>query len=155
MPIILIVVAIFLIILYAIVIIDIRKGKYKTKSNSILAQEAVDNYTNEFPNYSIQDLKIEIEKVADILVNHEASNRYTEALRQKSKNDDKMKILKKLLPNNVEIIKYVDGVLKARVKYQDDNTEYSLILSMNTVTTGKVFLNSYYIFRDKLTLASE
>lgn len=155
MPIILIVVAIFLIILYAIVIIDIRKGKYKTKSNSILAQEAVNNYTNEFPNYSIQDLKIEIEKVADILVNHEASNRYTEALRQKSKNDDKMKILKKLLPNNVEIIKYVDGVLKARVKYQDDNTEYSLILSMNTVTTGKVFLNSYYIFRDKLTLASE
>lgn len=155
MPIILIVIAIFLIMLYAIVIIDIRKGKYKTKSNSILAEEAINKYTNEFPDYSIQDLKIEIEKVADILVNHEASNRYTEALRQKSKNDDKMKILKKLLPNNVEIIKYVDGVLKARVKYQDNNTEYSLILSMNTVTTGKVFLNSYYIFRDKLTLAHE
>ena len=150
--IILTVVAVSMLILYAVIISDVRKGKYKTKNNSILAKEAEVKYTDEFPEHSIQELKLEI---ADILVNHESSNRYTEALRQKSKHDDKMKILKKLLPSNVEIIKYVDGILKARVKYQDDNTEYSLILSMNTVTTGRVFLNSYYIFRDKLTLAHE
>ncbi|MCI8309401.1 MAG: hypothetical protein HFJ45_04225 [Clostridia bacterium] len=150
----LIIITISILISYVLIIDYIRKGKYKVKDDaSILSKEAEDRYFKEFPEYTIQDLKLEIEKVADILINNESSNRYTEALRQKAKNDDKIKVLKDSVVDKVEIIKYVDGVLKARVKYRDNNHEYSLILSMNTVTTGRVFLNSYYIFKDKLTFA--
>jgi hypothetical protein len=147
----LIIITFSVLITYAFIISDIKKSKYKVKNNeSILSKEACLKYENEFPEYSIEELKREIETVADILISHERSNRYTEVLRQKAKDDEKIKKLKKAVVEDVELIKYSEGDLKARVKYRDYENEYSLILSMNTVSMGKVFLNSYYIFKTRL-----
>ena len=137
-----------ILIAFALVINDIGKGRYRITSQSILSKEAEDKYQNEFPEQSINNLKSEIEKVADILVNTEESNRYTEKLRQKAQKDERIKALQNAALQNVELMKYVDGDLKARVKYKDYDYEYTLILSMNTVTTGRVFLNKYFIFKN-------
>lgn len=152
----LIIITFSILLTYAFIMNDIKKSKYKlTNDESILTKEAENKYQNEFPNYSIDELKKEIEIIADILIHHTKSNRYTEALRQKAKDDEKIRILKDSVVEKVEIIKYVDDVLKARVKYRDYNNEYSLILSMNTVSMGRVFLNSYYIFKSKLPTQKE
>jgi hypothetical protein len=147
----LIIITLSVLITYAFIISDIKKSKYRVNNNeSILSKEACLKYEHEFPEYSIEELKREIEIVADILVHHERSNRYTEALRQKAKDDEKIKTLKDSIVEDVELIKYSEGDLKARVKYKDYENEYSLILSMNTVSMGKVFLNNYYIFKTRL-----
>ena len=51
---------------------------------------------------------------------------------------------------NVELIKYVDNNLKARIKYKDFNNVYTLILSFNTVSKGRIFLNKYFVFKKKI-----
>jgi len=148
----LIIISISILIAYIFIINDVKRGKYKVKNRSILSEEAENKYNKEFPLVDIKDLKSEIQKVAEILIANKPSNRYTEILRQKAKKDDKIQELKKAKVNNVELIKYVDGVLKSRIKYTKGKDEYSLILNMDTVTSGRVFLNNYYIFKDKIKL---
>jgi hypothetical protein len=144
------IVIVSILITYILIIRDIGNGVYKVKNNnSILAKEAEEKYSKKFPEHTLDDLNLEIEHVADLFINIEPSNRYTEALRQKAKNDEKIKVLKDAVFEEVELIKYVDDVLKARVKYRDYENRYSLILSMNTVTLGRIFLNNYYIYKEK------
>ncbi len=151
-----IIISLSILIAFAIVIKDIRAGKYKLKSNtdSFLSIDAEKRYKEQFPEHSIIKLKQEIEKVADILIENEESNRYTEALRQKANKDARIRQLRDAAIENVEIVKYVNDVLKARIKYKDYEYEYSLILSMNTVATGRVFLNDYFIFKDKIKITN-
>ena len=120
---------------------------------SILTQEAEDKYGILYPENSINDLKNEIEKIADLLTAGEESNRYTEALRQKAINDERIQEVKNAVVENVELLKYVNDVLKARIKYKDYENEYTLILSFSTVTSGRVFLNKYFIFKNKIEYA--
>lgn len=143
-----------LFILFGFLINDIRKGRYKVSSESILAKEAEDKYGVLYPENSITDLKNEIEKVADLLIWGEESNRYTEALRQKAIKDERIKEIKDSVTENVELIKYVDDILKARIKYKDFENEFTLILSMSTVTAGRVFLNDYFVFKNKIQFAN-
>ncbi len=145
----LIIISLSILIAFAIVIRDIKNGKYEvTEEETILSKEAEEKYLKEFPNHSIEDLKLEIEKVADIFVDNQESNRYTELLRQKAKNDEKISKLKDAVIEDVEIIKYNRGILKARINYKDYVYKYKLILNMNTVTRGRVFLNNYFVFKD-------
>ena len=142
-----IIIALF--VLFGLLIRDIRNGRYNVK-NSTLTKEAENKYGILYPESSIDELKDEIEKIAELLVAGEESNRYTEALRQKSINDGRIKLIKNSVVENVELMKYVDDVLKARIKYKDYDNEYTLILSFNTVTSGRVFLTKYFIFKNKL-----
>lgn len=73
-----------LFILFAFLINDIRKGRYKV-NDSIISQEAENKYGILYPENSISDLKDEIEKIAELLIAGEESNRYTELLRQKAR----------------------------------------------------------------------
>lgn len=139
-------------ILFGILINDIRRGQYKVKE-SIIAKEAENKYEMLYPKNSIHDLKNEIEKIAELLIAGEESNRYTELLRQKAMADERIQEIKDAIIENVELVKYVDDVLKARIKYKDYNNEYTLILSFSTVTSGRVFLNNYFVFKNKLLLA--
>ena len=82
----------------------------------------------------------------------EESNRYTELLRRKAQKDVRVQELKDAIVENVELVKYVGDVLKARIKYKDYDYEYALILSFSTVTAGRVFLNSYFIFKNKMIM---
>ena len=150
-----IIIVISILIAFALIIKDVRIGKYEIAGKtveSILGKEAEIKYAHEFPEHSITDLKNEIEVVADILINNEPSNRYTERLRQKAAKDERIQEIREAIQENVEIVKYIDGNLKARVRYRDLKNKYLLILSMNTVATGRVFLNDYFIFKDKLNL---
>ena len=141
-----------LFVLFGFLISDIRNGQYNVKG-SILTQEAEDKYGILYPENSINDLKNEIEKIADLLTAGEESNRYTEALRQKAINDERIQEVKNAVVENVELLKYVNDVLKARIKYKDYENEYTLILSFSTVTSGRVFLNKYFIFKNKIEYA--
>lgn len=145
--IVLIIISISILICFGIIISDIKKGKYIIGTNkSILSVEAEEKYLREFSKRNIKDLKIEIEKIADMLINGDESNRYTESLRQKAKKDQNIALLKDAVTENVELIKYAGDFLKARIKYKDYNHTYSLILSMSTVTEGRVFLDNYFTF---------
>ena len=138
-------------VIFGFLIRDIRNGQYEVKdNNSILAKE--DKYEGLYPENSIEELKNEIEKIAELLVAGEESNRYTELLRRKAINDTRMKKIKDSVTENVELVKYVDDNLKARIKYRDYENEYTLILSFNTVATGRVFLTKYFVFKNKLEL---
>ena len=138
-------------ILFGLIIKDIRNGQYSVKE-SLLTKEAENKYGILYPENSIDDLKNEIEKIAELLAAGEESNRYTELLRQKAKNDLRMKKINDSIVENVELVKFVDNNLKARIKYRDFENEYTLILSFNTVTAGRVFLTKYFVFENKLEL---
>jgi len=136
---------------FGLIIYDMRRGKYKV-NDSILMQEAETKYGILYPDKSIDDLKNEIEKVAELLIAGEESNRYTELLRRKAQKDVRVQELNDAIVENVELVKYVGDVLKARIKYKDYDYEYNLILSFSTVTAGRVFLNSYFLFKNKLMM---
>ena len=138
-------------IMFGFIIKDIRNGQYSVK-DSLLEKEAEDKYGILYPENSIAELKDEIEKIAELLAAGEESNRYTELLRQKAINDLRMKKINDSVVENVELVKFVDNNLKARIKYKDFENEYTLILSFNTVTAGRVFLTKYFIFKNKLEL---
>ena len=142
-----IIIALF--VLFGLLIRDIRNGQYKVK-DSILSKEAEEKYGNLFPKNTIDDLKDEIEKIAELLSSGHESNRYTELLRQKAINDIRMNKIKDAVVENVELVKFVDDNLKASIKYKDYENEYTLILSFNTVTSGRVFLIKYFIFMNKI-----
>lgn len=138
-------------IIFGFIIKDVRNGEYSVK-DSLLEKEAENKYGILYPENSIDELKDEIEKIAELLAAGEESNRYTELLRQKAMNDLRMKRINDSVVENVELIKFVDNNLKARIKYRDFENEYTLILSFNTVTAGRVFLTKYFIFKNKLEL---
>ena len=142
-----------LFILFGFLIKDVTNGKYKVE-NSLLSKEAEDKYGILYPNSSIDELKSEIEKIAELLVAGEESNRYTEGLRQKALNDSRMKEIKDSVVESVELVKYVDDNLKARIKYKYFENEYTLILSFSTVTSGRVFLNKYFVFKNKIEVVA-
>lgn len=141
-----------LFILFGFLIGDIRRGQYIV-NGSILAQEAEEKYGTLYPKNSINELKDEIEKVAELFIAGEESNRYTEILRKKAKDDERIQEISNAIVENVELVKYVNDVLKARIKYKDYYNEYTLILSFSTVTGGRVFLNDYFVFKNKIELA--
>ena len=146
----LIFIIISLFVVFGLLIKDIRNGEYKVKDISILGKEAEDKFGTLFPENSIENLKNEIQKITELLISGEESNRYTEALRRKAKKDERIQEIKDAVFENVELVKFVDDNLKARIKYKDFKNTYTLILSFNTVTSGRVFLNDYFIFKSKI-----
>ena len=139
-----------LFILFGFLIKDIKNGQYEVGKDSILSKEAENKYGILYPDNSISELKDEIEKIAELLIAGEESNRYTEILRQKAIEDERIKEIKDTVVENVELIKYVDNNLKARIKYKDFDNVYTLILSFNIVSKGRIFLNKYFVFKKKI-----
>lgn len=139
-----------LFILFGFLIKDIRNGQYEVGKDSILSKEAENKYGILYPDNSISELKDEIEKIAELLIAGEESNRYTELLRQKALSDKRIKEIQDTVVENVELVKYVNDNLKARIKYRDFNNVYTLILSFSTVTKGRIFLNKYFVFKKKI-----
>lgn len=137
------------IIIFSIILKDVQNLDYNVTNESELEKEAEEKYLAEFPNYTIFSLKSEIEKIADILVDNQSSNRYTELLREKAAKDEKVKELKNAIIDDVDIVKYNKGNLKAKVKYKDYDYNYSMVLNLSTVARGRVFLNNYTILKQK------
>lgn len=136
-------------IVLALVLHDIKNVEYKVKDESELKKEAEEKYLSEFPDYTLFSLKSEIEKIADILIDNQPSNRYTELLREKAAKDEKVQELKNAAAQDVDIIKYNKGNLKAKVEFKDYDYNYSMILNLSTVARGRVFLNNYTVLKQK------
>lgn len=127
------------------ILYETNLGKYKIKNNieSNLEEESLNNFKNDFPDKDITFLKIEIEKICDMLLDNQESNRYTYKIQEKAKNDYKLNEFREEIPNSVEILDYKKGKLKAQVNYLLGKTEYTLIMYMDTVQKGRVFLKNY------------
>ena len=119
-------------------------GKYKrTNNNNEKENELIKRFENEYPNKTAKDLKIEIEKISDMLLGNEESNRYTYRLQEKASNDRKLERIRKIIPDNVSFITLKDHKLKAQVNYLNENKEYTIIMYMDVVAKGRVFLKKY------------
>lgn len=150
--IIIIAISLALIIAFGLIIRDIKNAKYNVKDESEIKKEAEEKYLKEFPDYTIFRLKSEIETIADILVDNQESNRYTELLRKKASKDEKIKCLKDAVVEDIDIVRYNKGNLKAKVKYKDYDYKYSMVLNLSTVSRGRVFLNNYLVYKERATV---
>ena len=119
-------------------------GKYKrTNNNNERENELIKRFENEYPNKTAKDLKVEIEKISDMLLGNEESNRYTYRLQEKASNDRKLDKIRTIIPDNVSLLTLKDHKLKAQVNYLNENKEYTIIMYMNVVAKGRVFLKKY------------
>ena len=89
------------------------------------------------------DLKIEIEKISDMLLGNEESNRYTYRLQEKANSDKNLDKIRKIIPESVNLLNFKNDKLKAQVNYLEDNNEYTIIMYMSVVAKGRVFLKNY------------
>ena len=106
-------------------------------------QGLLEELKKDFPEKDINALKIEIEKISDMLLDNQESNRYTYKIQEKAKNDYKLQEFRNELPDSVEIIDYDSGKLTAQVSYISGKIEYILIMYMDIVKKGRVFLKKY------------
>lgn len=147
-----ILISISLIVIFSIIIHDVKNNEYDVKEKSEIGKEAEEKYLKEFPNYTIFSLKSEIEKIADILVDNQSSNRYTELLREKASKDEKVQKLKGAVMEDIDILKYNKGNLRAKIKYRDYDYNYSMGFNLSTVARGRVFLNNYLVYKEKIAV---
>ncbi|MFG6319923.1 MAG: hypothetical protein K1W33_08765 [Clostridia bacterium] len=122
---------------------DMGKYKIKYEDRSVLDKENLNNFKNDYPEKDIDFLKVEIEKISDMLLDNQESNRYTHRIQEKAKNDYKLDEFRNEIPDSVEILDYKKGELKAQVNYILGKTEYTLIMYMDIVKRGRIFLKNY------------
>lgn len=138
---------------FSFIMFQFKRGSYNV-SNGYLENRGIENYKHDYPEKSIDELKIEIEHVATMLMENLESNRYTEKIREKASKDKKIDVIRDEFADSVKIVDYKDKSLKAKVNYFVGKDEYNLILNMKTVNKGKVFLNKYTLLKQRNTLNS-
>ena len=130
---------------------DFNRNRYRSRYYmGYYTKEGLRNYQRDYPNKKIKDLKNEIEEVANRLVDNQNCNRYTENLRERASEDESLQMLNNEFVDNVDILKYKDKKLQAKVDYLVDDNKYSLIFDMITVSTGRVFLKKYKLLQDRM-----
>lgn len=140
------IISVFLI--FGFILHQYNTGKYNV-NNGFFEKNSIENYKKDYQNKSIEDLKVEIEKIADRLMEDQDSNRYTNKMKEKFQNDRRIEPLKNQFIDDVKIMNYQDKKLRAKVNYIVENDEYSLIFDMITVNRGRVFLKKYNLMKQK------
>ena len=82
-----------------------------------------------------------------MLLGNEESNRYTYRLQEKARLDKNLERIRNLIPNSVNILDFKNNNLKAQVNYLYGDDEYTIIMYMNVVAKGRVFLKKYKTMR--------
>ncbi len=135
------------------ILAEFNQGTYNsTKKMGYYEKEGLKNYQKDYPNKKIKDLKLEIEEIANRLVDNQSSNRYTERLREKAYYDKDIQKLNDEFVDKVRIVKYNDKKLRAKIDYIIEDKKYSLLFDMVTVSTGRVFLKKYNILKENASL---
>ena len=134
--------------IFGFILHQYNTGKYNV-NNGFFEKNSIENYKKDYPNKSIEDLKVEIEKIADRLMEDQDSNRYTNKMKEKFQNDRRIEPLRNQFIDDVKIMNYQDKKLRAKVNYIVENDEYSLIFDMITVNRGRVFLKKYKLMKQK------
>lgn len=121
-----------------------NRGKYKrANGNKEIEDKLIEEFEKTYPNKTGRDLKIEIEKISDMLLGNEESNRYTAKIQRKANRDFRLDKIRKTIPDSVNILNFKDNELKAQVNYLDQDSEYTIIMYMKLVAKGRVFLKNY------------
>ena len=129
----------------------VKSGKYKrTFQNSEKDEQIKKEFESRYPNKNIKDLKIEIEKISDMLLGNEESNRYTKKVQKKATKDNNLYAFKDLIPDSVDILELDGDELEAQVNYKDYKNEYTIIMYMNIVAKGRVFLKNYKTMKRRI-----
>ena len=108
-----------------------------------------EKYLLEFPKRDSEKLKYEVGKIAELLVGNQESNRYTNYLRKKVSQNKIIKQIQNSKETEINILSYDNNKMKAEITYKDLVKEYSLVLDMNTVSQGRLFVRDFNI-RKKL-----
>ena len=111
-------------------------------SKNISAEE---KYLLEFPKRDSEKLKYEVGKIAELLVGNQESNRYTNYLRKKVSQNKIIKQIQNSKETEINILSYDNNKMKAEITYKDLVKEYSLVLDMNTVSQGRLFVRDFNI----------
>lgn len=117
-------------------------------SNHIISK-AEEEYLAEFPKRDSEKLRYEVEKIAELLVENRESNRYTNLLRKKASKNKIIRKVQNFKETEISILYYNNGKMKAEVTYKDLAKEYSLVLEMNTVSQGRLFVWDFDINKRK------
>lgn len=130
------------------VVAEVNSGKYKMQNNSKeIEEELIKEFESKYPNKTAKDLKIEIEKISDMLLCNEESNRYTYRIQEKASKDIKLNKFRKTIVDSVNLLNFKGNKLKAQVNFLDKNNEYTIIMYMDVVARGRVFLKKYKTMR--------
>lgn len=106
-------------------------------------ENAEKKYFQDFPKKTSDDLKYEIGKIAELLLDNKPCNRYTEIVRKKANKDKKIQDLKNIKDVEIKIINYDNKKVKAQILFKDLTEDYNLNFDMDAVSQGRLFLNGY------------
>lgn len=141
----LIIISLSILLAILFILYEAKEGKYKRISNEQngIEKAKLEEFQKDFPEKDIDALKIEIEKISDMLLDNQESNRYTYKIQEKAKNDYKLQEFRNEIADGVEILDYADGKITAQVSYISGRIEYILIMYLDIVKKGRVFLKKY------------
>lgn len=141
----LIIISVSILLAVCFILYEAKEGKYKLVSDgaNVIENAKLEEFKKDFPEKDIDALKIEIEKISDMLLDNQESNRYTYKIQEKAKNDYKLEEFRNEIADSVEIVDYENGKLTAHVSYISGRIEYTLIMYMDIVKKGRVFLKKY------------
>lgn len=145
----LVIISIAFLIVFSFILYQYSSGKYSSLGNEF-EEKNIKSYESDYPNQNGDELKIEIEKIADRLINNQNSNRYTNQIKDKVQKDERIDPFRNQIADDVKIIRYNNNKLKAKVMYSLENEKYSLIFDMITVNRGRVFLKKYNLMKQKI-----
>ena len=145
----LVIISIAFLIVFSFILYQYSSGKYSSLGNEF-EEKNINSYESDYPNKNGDELKIEIEKIADRLINNQNSNRYTNQIKDKVQKDERIDPFRNQIADDVKIIKYNNNKLKAKVIYSLEDEKYSLIFDMITVNRGRVFLKKYNLMKQKI-----
>lgn len=112
-------------------------------------ENAEKNYLQDFPKRTSDDLKYEIGKIAELLLDNKPCNRYTETVRKKANKDKKIQEFKVIKDTEIKIIDYDNKKMKAQILFKNLSKDYKLNLDMDAVSRGRLFLNGYTTEKEK------
>lgn len=133
---------------FSFIFYQFKMGKYNIEGG-YLEKIGIEEFKKDYPEKSIEELKIEIEHVASLLMENVESNRYTDRMREKVSHDKRINFIKDEFADSVDIVNYKNKFLKAKVNYIVGKNEYNLILDMRTVNKGRIFLNKYFLLKQR------
>lgn len=147
----LIIISIALLMSFSFILYQYSIGKYNSLGSEF-EENNIRNYEKDYPNKNSEDLKIEIEKIADRLISNQESNRYTNQLKEKVQKDERINPFRNQIVDDVKILKYSNNKLKAKVEYSLKDEKYSLIFDMIIVNSGRTFLKKYNLMKQKMKM---
>ena len=113
--------------------------------NKNIISKAEEKYLEEFPKRNSDKLRYEVGKIAELFVNNQESNRYAQLLSKKASKNKIIKQVQNFKESEINILNYNNKKMKAQITYKDLAKEYNLVLDMNVVSEGRLFVRNFEV----------